>query len=70
VISIAPTVITSINAQVVTIVLLSTKKPYRQKTNSSGLRRNAGLLVQLSWLVRRRSHEPLHHDDARHYKSE
>ena len=36
----APTVITSINTQVVTIVLLSTRKPYRQKTSSSGLRRN------------------------------
>ena len=55
VISFAPTVITNINAQVVTIVLLSTTKPYRQKTSSSGLRRNFGLLFQWSLLIRRTS---------------
>ena len=69
VISLAPTVITSINTQVVTIVLLSSTKPYRQKTSSSGLRRNAGLLFQWSLLFRRRSCEPLHDDDARDQKS-
>src|SRR5271165_5693003 len=37
VISIAPTVITSINPQVVTMVLLSSTKPHRQITSSSGL---------------------------------
>ena len=65
VISHEPTVITSINTQVVTIVRLSSTKPYRQKTRSSGVRRNAGLLFQLSRLFRRSSCEPPHDDQAR-----
>src|SRR5271157_1289551 len=68
VISHAPTVITTINPQVVTIVLLSSRKPYRQKTSSSGVRRNAGLLFQWSLLFRRRVREPPHDDDARDQK--
>ena len=44
--SLAPTAITSINPQVVTMVLLSLTNPYFQKTSSSGLKRIAGLLFQ------------------------
>src|SRR5208283_1609685 len=56
VISHEPTVITSINTQVVTIVLLSTRNLYCQKTRSSGERLgvgNAGLLFQWSLFFRR-----------------
>src|SRR5271156_6393487 len=58
-----PTVITSIKPHVVTIVLLSSTSPYRQKTRSSGVRRNGGVLFQWS-LLRRRSCEPIDDDDA------
>src|SRR5450432_3805157 len=69
VISLAPTVIPSMIAHVVTIVLLSSRNPYRQKTSSSGVRRNGCLLFQFSLLYRRLSCEPLHDDQARHHKS-
>ena len=59
----APTVITSISTQVVTIVPLSSTKPYCQKTRSSGLRRNAGLLFQLARLFAGAG-QPLH-DETR-----
>src|SRR5208337_3612127 len=66
----APTVITSINTQVVTIVLLSSTKRYCQKTSSSGVRRRtAGLLFQWSLLFHRRVCELPHDDDARDHKS-
>src|SRR5208337_5634365 len=64
VISHAPKVITTINPQVVTMVLLSSRKPYRQKTSSSGVRRNAGLLFQRTLLFRRRVREPPHDNDC------
>src|SRR5271157_1750978 len=69
VISHAPKVITTINPQVVTMVLLSSRKPYRQKTSSSGVRRNAGLLFQRTLLFRRRVREPPHVNDSRDQKS-
>src|SRR5271154_5548683 len=59
----------SINPQVVTIVLLSTTKPCRQKTSSSGLIRIACLLFQGSLLWRRRSCEPFHDDETRDQES-
>ncbi len=64
-----PTVITSIKPHVVTIVLLSSTNPYRQKTRSSGVRRNGGLLFDWSLLCRR-SCEPLDDDDARDHESQ
>src|SRR4030042_6931926 len=67
VMSFEPTASTSISPHVNTMVALSLRNPCCQKIISSGLRRMAGLLCQVSWLFHRPG-EP-RHDKARNDKS-
>ena len=60
---------TSINTQVVTIVLLSTRNSYWKKIRSSGLKRNVWPPFPPESFFRLRACEPPHDDEPRDQES-